>query len=118
MSSSTGVVLGATLVVLALVSCAYDVLILASIPRSDTATGGLIALGLEFAIPGRVAAGIGAWLLRRTHRTANRRPERTVMLSSRIRQKMALVKDALKCRDPLVSMTGRRQPVRGSSSVR
>ena len=71
MGSSTGVVLGATLVVLGLLSCAYGVLILASIPRSDTATGALIAFGLEFAVPGLAAAGIGTWLLRRTHRAAN-----------------------------------------------
>jgi hypothetical protein len=70
MASSTRVVLAVALVLLGLLTSAYGVLILASIPRSDTATGALIVFGLEFAVPGLAVAGVGAWLLGRARSSA------------------------------------------------
>jgi hypothetical protein len=46
-------------------ACAYGALIFASIDTSDTATGGLVAYGLTFAVPGVAAVAAGVWLLRR-----------------------------------------------------
>jgi len=56
---------GLGLALLGLLSGAYGVLILASIPRSDSATGTLVVLGLGFAVPGMAAAVVGARLLGR-----------------------------------------------------
>jgi hypothetical protein len=55
----------ALLIVGGLLACAYGLLLLASISRSDTATSVLIAFGLTFAVPGALAVAAGAWLLRR-----------------------------------------------------
>jgi hypothetical protein len=70
MASVTRVVLGVALVILGLLGSAYGVLILASIPRSDTHTGRLIVFGLEFVVPGMAVAGVGAWLLGRARSSA------------------------------------------------
>jgi hypothetical protein len=59
------VVLAILLIVAGGLACAYGALIFASIRRSDTATGTLVAYGLEFAVPGVAAVAAGAWLLRR-----------------------------------------------------
>jgi len=58
-------VLGAALIVVGLLACAYGVLIWVSIARSDTATLVLVGFGLTFAVPGLAACGAGTWLLRR-----------------------------------------------------
>jgi hypothetical protein len=57
--------IAATLILLGLLALAYGVLVWASIGRSDTATGVLVGLGFIFVVPGLVAIGVGAWLLRR-----------------------------------------------------
>jgi hypothetical protein len=57
--------LGIVLIAGGVLACALGVLIWVSIPRSDTATGSLIAFGAEFAVPGALAVLAGIFLLRR-----------------------------------------------------
>lgn len=72
MGTLTRMVLAAALVVLGLLTCVYGALILASIPRSDTATVSLILFAPGFMVPGLAALGSGEWLLRREHRAKSR----------------------------------------------
>ena len=60
-------------IVVGVLACAYGSLIWVSIPRSDTATGVLLAYGLMFVAPGLGAVGFGTWLARRATTRYGRR---------------------------------------------